>query len=66
MGVAEPLSLSVLGTVSVATAGVGGEAVSSLTSISVLDCDWRTPLPFAARTYEERRGEGTNMSLCSH
>lgn len=55
LGVEEPLSGSVLTTGSPETAGVEGEVVSSFTSISVLDCDWRMALPFEARTYRGNR-----------
>ena len=50
VGVAESLSDSTF-TVTSPVAGVRGEAVSSFTSSSVLDWDWRIALPFAARTY---------------
>ena len=55
LGVEEPLSVSVLTAGSPETAGVEGEVVSSLTSISELDCDWRMALPFEARTYRGNR-----------
>lgn len=48
LGVEEPLSGSVLMAGSPETVGAG-EVVSSFTSISVLDWDWRMALPFEAR-----------------
>lgn len=50
LGVDEPLSGSALTTGSPETAGTVGEVVSSFTSISVLDWDWRMALPLEART----------------
>lgn len=51
LGVDEPLSGSVLTAGSPEIAGINGDVVSSFTSISVLDWDWRMALPFEARTY---------------
>lgn len=55
-----PLSGSVLTTGSPGMAGVDGEVVSSFTSISVLDWDWRMALPFEARSYR-----GNRCMLCT-
>lgn len=49
LGVEEPVSGSALTAGSTEAAKVG-EVVSSFTSTSVLDWDWRMALPFEART----------------
>lgn len=51
LGVEEPLSASVFNTGSPETVRVEGEVVSSFTSISVLDWNWRMALPFEERIY---------------
>lgn len=57
VGVADPLSGSTFIGTSQEGAGVRGEVVSSLTSSSVLDCEWRIELPFRALAYQAKESD---------